>query len=215
MIRMIIIGRSPTMRHASRTHRVALDWLADRVNLDPKIQIKYVDTKYQVADTLTKETFNLLHLCNITHFSSLCCAKNFSLFSCTGTMAKRMLEQKGDDRIVAKSKPTTMNLAVSVSTSSSAVNSPIVSKSPGILKASCRTDWSSSGKPDARNSNHDAASIFQGWQKDALLDGCTGKPVATEKDQEPMNYPETGGTGKLVAPGYQGYPGTPGTPGNS
>ena len=37
MIKMIIKGRSPTMRHASRTHRVALDCLLDRINLDPKI----------------------------------------------------------------------------------------------------------------------------------------------------------------------------------
>ena len=36
VIKMIIKGRSPTMRHVSRTHRVALDWLFDRVNLDPK-----------------------------------------------------------------------------------------------------------------------------------------------------------------------------------
>ena len=36
VIKMIIKGRSPTMRHVSRTHRVALDWLFDRVNLDTK-----------------------------------------------------------------------------------------------------------------------------------------------------------------------------------
>ena len=36
VIKMIMIGRSPTMRHVSRTHRVALDWLFDRINLDPK-----------------------------------------------------------------------------------------------------------------------------------------------------------------------------------
>ena len=34
--KMIIEGRSPAMRHVSRTHRVALVWLFDRVNLDPK-----------------------------------------------------------------------------------------------------------------------------------------------------------------------------------
>ena len=45
VIEMIIKGRSPTMRHVSRTHRVALDWLFDRINLDSKIQIKYIDTK--------------------------------------------------------------------------------------------------------------------------------------------------------------------------
>ena len=54
VIKMIIKGRSPTMRHVSRTHRVALDWLFDRINLDPKIQVKYIDTKNQLADILTK-----------------------------------------------------------------------------------------------------------------------------------------------------------------
>ena len=45
VIKMIINGRSPTIRHVSRTCRVALDWLFDRINLDSKILIKYVDTK--------------------------------------------------------------------------------------------------------------------------------------------------------------------------
>ena len=54
VIKIIIKGRSPTVRHVSRTHRVALDWLFDRINLDPKIQIKYVDSKHQLADILTK-----------------------------------------------------------------------------------------------------------------------------------------------------------------
>ena len=36
VIKMIFKGRSPTMRHVSMTHRVALDWLFDRINLDPK-----------------------------------------------------------------------------------------------------------------------------------------------------------------------------------
>ena len=54
VIKMIIKGRSPTMRHVFRTHRVALDWLFDRINLDPKIQIKYVDTMNQLADGVLK-----------------------------------------------------------------------------------------------------------------------------------------------------------------
>ena len=76
VIKMIIKGRSRTMRHVSRTHRVALDWLFDRINLDPKIQIKYIDTKNQLADILTKGNFtrdewnHLLCLFNISHFSS-------------------------------------------------------------------------------------------------------------------------------------------------
>ena len=36
-----------------------------------------------------------------------------------------------------------------------------------------------------------------------------------KKDQELLNYQETGGTGKPVAPGYQGYPGNPRTLGSS
>ena len=77
VIKMIIKGRSPTMRHVSRTHRVALDWLFDRINLDRKIQIKYIDTKNQLADILTKGNFtrdewtHLLCLLNISHFSSI------------------------------------------------------------------------------------------------------------------------------------------------
>ena len=77
VIKMIIKGRSPTMRHVSRTHRVALDWLFDRINLDPKIEIKYIDTKNQLADILTKGNFtrdkwtHLLCLFSISHFSSI------------------------------------------------------------------------------------------------------------------------------------------------
>ena len=58
VIKMIIKGRSPTMRHVSRTHRVALNWLFDRVNLDPKIQIKYIDTKNQLADIFDQRKFH-------------------------------------------------------------------------------------------------------------------------------------------------------------
>ena len=50
VIKMIRKGRSTTMRHVSRTHRGALDWLFDRINLVSKIQIKYIDTKNQLAD---------------------------------------------------------------------------------------------------------------------------------------------------------------------
>ena len=48
-------------------------------------------------------------------------------------MAKRMQEQKEENRVVAKSRPTATNLAVSVSASSSSVNSAIASRSPEIL----------------------------------------------------------------------------------
>ena len=106
VIKMIIKGRRPTMRHVSRTHRVALDWLFDRINLDPKIQIKYIDTKNQLADILTKGSFtrdewnHLLCLFNISHFSST----NWS-----EVMSKRTQKDSGEERVTAKSRPM-MNL---------------------------------------------------------------------------------------------------------
>ena len=133
MIKMIIKGRNSTMRHVSRTHRVALDWLFERINLDPKVQIRYIDTKHQIADILTKgnvtpdEWNSLLNLSNFSRFSSLCCAQNFSLTGCPKTMAKRVQQQKEEDRVAAKSKPTTMNLISTASISSSSVNHPIAS----------------------------------------------------------------------------------------
>ena len=85
VIKMIINGRCPTMRHVSRTHRVALDWLFDRISLDLKIQINYVDTKNQLADTLTEGSFSrdewhhFLRLFNIMSFSMYSCS-HFSDF---------------------------------------------------------------------------------------------------------------------------------------
>ena len=106
VIKMLIKGRSPTMRHVSRTYRVALDWLFDRINLDPKIQIKYNDTKNQLADLLTEGNFtrdewnHLLCLFNISHFSSINQCEE---------MSKRTQEDAGEERVTAKSKPM-MNL---------------------------------------------------------------------------------------------------------
>ena len=86
VIKMIMKGRSPTVRHVSRTHTVALGSLFDTINMDPKIQIKYVDTKNQLADMLTKGSFtrdewdHLLRLLNIM---------NLSLFSCTHVHSNR------------------------------------------------------------------------------------------------------------------------------
>ena len=49
------------MRHVSRTHRVALDWLFDRITLDAKIQIHFIDSKHQqIADIVTKGNFTVM-----------------------------------------------------------------------------------------------------------------------------------------------------------
>ena len=82
-------------------HRVALDWLFDRINLDPMIQIKCIDTKNQLADTLTKGNFtcdewnHLLRLFYISHFSSI---------NSLEAMSKRTQEDAGEERVTAKSR---------------------------------------------------------------------------------------------------------------
>ena len=86
VIKMIFKGRSPTMRHVSRTHRVALDWLFDRINLDPKIQIKYIDTKKQLADMLTKGNFTRDEW---NHLLCLFIINNFSSADCSEVMSKK------------------------------------------------------------------------------------------------------------------------------
>ena len=146
VIKMIIKGRSPTMRHVSRTHRVALDWLFDRINLDSKIQIKYIDTKNQLADILTKGNFtrnewnHLLCLFNISHFSST---------ACTAAMAKRAQQESGEERVTAKSKPMTNLIArmpsvVSSSTSSNPGRTSYGYQDPGKSVES----GDRSGKPE-------------------------------------------------------------------
>ena len=59
VIKMTIKGRSTAMRHLSRTHRINLDWLFARFILDPNFRIKYLHTKYQIADILTKGSFTV------------------------------------------------------------------------------------------------------------------------------------------------------------
>ena len=58
VIKMIIKGRSPTMRHVSRTNRVALDSLFDRLNLDPKIQIRYIEHQTSTCRHFDQKEFH-------------------------------------------------------------------------------------------------------------------------------------------------------------
>ena len=123
VIKMIIKGRSPTMRHVSRTHRVALEWSFDRINLDFKIQIRYIDTQNQLAYILIKRNFtrdvwnHLLNLFNISHSNSTVCSS---------AMAKRIQQESGEERVTAKSKPM-MNLTARMPS----VMSSSTSSSPG------------------------------------------------------------------------------------
>ena len=135
------------MRHVSRTHRVALDWLFDRINLDHKIQIKYIDSKNQLADILTKGNFtrdewnHLLCLFNISQFSSTVCSD---------TMAKRSQHYSGEERVTSKSRPM-MNL---IARAPSHVSSS-TSASPGKRSYGSQDPWSSIAKKEERSGRLD------------------------------------------------------------
>ena len=130
---------------------------------------------------------NLLPLFNISHFSLLCFSQSLSLTSCTKTMAKRTQEQEGEERIVAKSKPT-MNLAFTVSTSSSTVKNTIASKSPGELGAPCQNDWRSTRKPEAREFIQARRSVDFSRMAKRCSSGC--KDEETRRDRKRPGTPE-------------------------
>ena len=191
VIKMIIKGRSPTMRHVSRTHRVALDWLFDRINLDSKIQIKYIDTKNQLADILTKGNFtrdewnHLLNLFNISHFSSA---------ACTAAMAKRAQQVSGEERVTAESRPM-MNLTarmpsvVSSSTSSNRVEDRYGYQDPGKSVASDDR----SGKPektaqsDYTQEDYGRSWSSQEWKSGTAAHDRSGKPEEISWDTLPKS----------------------------
>ena len=57
VIKLVIKSRAPTLKHVPRTHRIDLDWLFERINSDPAIFGRYIHTKLQMADMLTKGHF--------------------------------------------------------------------------------------------------------------------------------------------------------------
>ena len=90
VIKMIIEGRSPTMRHVSRTHRVAPDWLFDRINLDPK--------KYKSSESTPKTHSLTFEPKEVSHVMSgiICCAcstKAISVLLCALTQWRNDLNK--------------------------------------------------------------------------------------------------------------------------
>ena len=144
------------MRHVSRTHRVALDWLFDRINLDPKIQINYIDTKNQLADILTKGNFthdewnHLLCLFNISHISSAVCSE---------TVAKRVQQDSGEERVTAKSRPMMSLIARVPSNVSSST-----SVSPGKRSYGNQNPWSTFASERGRIGEN----RYRQWPKDSF-----------------------------------------------
>ena len=187
VIKMIIKGRSPTMRHVSRIHRLALDWSFDRINLDSKIQIKYIDTKNQITDMLTKGNFtrdewkHLLCLFNISNFSST---------ECSEAMPKRTQKDSGEERVTAKSKPM-MNLVSRCSERtldvlpSIASENRVATRHENQYSLSPQTEQHSrTGRPVvyARSSSYSEWNVdktwsSQEWKSDELMKDRTGRPV--------------------------------------
>ena len=149
----------------------------------PKIQIKYIDTKNQLADILTKGSFtrdewnHLLCLFNISHFSSTVCS---------AAMAKRFQQDSGEERVTAKSKPM-MNL---VARTPSFVSSS-TSVSPVKRYYGKQDPWNSvvakdrSGKPDSSSStdysklDSDRAWSSQEWRAEGTTHDRSGQPDKT------------------------------------
>ena len=179
------------MRHVSRTHRVALDCLFDRINLDPKIQIKYIDTKNQLADILTKGNFtvdewnHLLCLFNIDHSSSA---------ESSEAMPIRTQKDSGEERVAAKSKPM-MNLVSRCSVRDPNVLTSTASESLGKTRCESQlplNSWNEqhqrTGRPvlDAYSSsysewNADEKWSSQEWKSDDVMEVRTGRLV----DEQP------------------------------
>ena len=175
------------MRHVSRTDRVAFDWLFDRINLDPKTQNKYVDTKNQLADILTKGNFtrdewnHLLTLLNISHFS---------LTHCLEAMSKRTQEDASEERVTAKSKPM-VNLVSRCSERTLDLLVTAASESPGKTRYESQLPLSSWNEQhqrtgrlvlDAYSSSYsewiaDKKCSSQEWKSNELMEVRTGRLV--------------------------------------
>ena len=162
-------------------HRVTLDWLFDRNNLDLKIQMKYVDTKNQIADMLTKGSLthdawdHLLRLLNIMNFSMFSCSHFFFSNRQQSAMAKRAQESTSKEgSAMAKSRPVNlvsrnllsarMDLPQDVSDSNSPVNSEL--EHGGV---------SSRGRKLKQNTNQNPTMYCQERQQDDTQSSSTRK----------------------------------------
>ena len=108
--------------NAFQDSRKTGDWLFARINLDSKIQIKYIDrhektTCWNPKGIFTRDEWNhMLSSFNISHFS-------FTVYS--ETMAKRLQQDSGEERVTVKSRPMMSLIArVPMNVSSSTSVSP-------------------------------------------------------------------------------------------
>ena len=152
----------------SRTHSVALDGSFDRINLDPKIQPKYDDTKQPTRRhcSFTREAWNhLLCLFNFMN-NSMFSSSHFRPISYLQTTSKKLIQegkQGGEEeRVVAQSRlarnPVARNLNRSSTVPSSSSSQSLENLTEKIVQF---FDSLSTGKLVAMDSNKNNASCFR------------------------------------------------------
>ena len=149
--------------------------------------VKYIDTKNQLADILTKGNFtrdewnHLLCLFNISHFSST---------DCSEVMSKRTQKDSGEERVTAKSK-SMMNLVSRCSERTPDVLPSTASESPGKTRHESQFPLNSrieqhhrTGRPvvDAYSSSYSEWNVdktwsSQEWKSDELMEDKTRRLV--------------------------------------
>ena len=156
--------------------------------LDPKIQIKYIDTQNQLADMLTKGNFtreewnHLLCLFKISRFNSI---NNLE------AMSKRTPEDVGEERVTAKSK-SMMNLVSGYSVRDRNVLASTASESLERTKSESQnvplSSWNEqqpsmvrlvmgASSSDYSEWNIDDKWSAQVWKSGEMSNTSTGRPV--------------------------------------
>ena len=160
------------MRHVSRTHRVALDWL---IWQDPKSKSNLLTprtnlpTSWQKGNFTREEWSHPLRLFSIMEISQFA-SSHFSSTSSSRTVSKRRMQQERpgeDERMVAKSKPmwNLVSKTVDRSPNSAGFECIVQPRDTGSKKTQI---WisGSTGKLAARDSNENTASSSQAWHSE-------------------------------------------------
>ena len=132
-------------------------------------------------------------------------------------MAKRIQEQWEDNRIVAKSRPPAMNLAVLcldkcfICEQSDCVKKPGDTQSLKSADRILRETWRKIKTKFQSRRSVEFSRMAKGWSTGFKQEEL----VATDKDHKYLNHPENICTEEPVASGYREYPGDPETPEDS
>ena len=95
VIKIISKGRSPQLRHLRRTQRVNIDWLYNAFK-DPSTRLRYCPTKLQLADILTKGTFNKQQWADLLNL--ICIGPRRSDLSSTSSASTHTVPSSSNDK---------------------------------------------------------------------------------------------------------------------